>query len=108
MCDPNLCPMVAAFDVADKVIDDLGDVHENPALARGVIASYRQTADAVRERYPCGGVSADREGHLRCPLSGIWDGAQTYATAAPNRQGWAFDPEKLAGGGRDGQSGQYL
>lgn len=107
-CDPNLCPLLVAYDVADAMLNELGDLHEHPALARGSIAANRRSQEAVRERYPCEGSVPDRNNERACPLGNITHVAHALATVPAQRGGWAFDPEKLVDGGRDTQSGQYL
>ena len=108
MCDANLCPFTAALDTADAVVNELGDVHENPTLARGAIAAYRKVHEAARLRYPCDGPVPDRNGEQACPLGYVRHTAHNLATVPGQRAGWAFDPEKLVNGGTDTQSGQYL
>jgi hypothetical protein len=108
MCDPNLCPSLVTFDVAERRLDELGDLHENPALARGAIAACRRSHEAVRERYPCDGPVTNTEGQIRCPLGALYNDVHTLATVPSHRAGWAFDTEKLVDGGTDSQSGQYL
>jgi hypothetical protein len=108
MCDANLCPLLAAYDVAEAMIDKLGDLHDSPSLARGGIASNRQVHEAVRERYSCAGRIRDANGCWDCPLNTIRHIAHHLATVPNKRPGWAFDPDKLVDGGTDTQSGQYL
>jgi hypothetical protein len=108
MCDANLCPLTVAYDVAEKVVNELGDLHENPALVRGSIAVHRRTHEAVRERYPCDGAVPDDNNELACPLGLIRNTAHTLATVPVQRAGWAFDPEKVVDGTSDTKSGQYL
>ena len=108
MCDTNLCPLLAAYDVAESMLDELGNLHEHPVLARGAIAANRRTHEVVRERYPCGGAVSDNNNELTCPLGLLRNTAHAFATNPNQRQGWAFDPEKLVDGGTASQSGQYL
>jgi hypothetical protein len=108
MCDTNLCPLLAAYDAAEAVVDKVRDIHQNPALARGTITAYRRTHDVVRERYPCDGPVPDHNNEVACPLGHIANMAHSLATVPAQRTGWAFDPEKLIDGGTDTQSGQYL
>jgi hypothetical protein len=108
MCDAHLCPLVAAYDAAEMVVSGLGDLHENPALARGAIAAYRRTQEAARDRYPCDGPVTDHNNEMACPLGQIRHIAGALATVPIQRTGWAFDPEKLVNAETDSQSGQYL
>ena len=108
MCDANLCPAVVAYDAAEARLDELGDLHEHPTLTRGAITANRRTDEVVRERYPCDGAVANRDGNLVCPLSDMGKMAHYFATVPVRREGWDFDPEKLVDSGTDTQSGQYL
>ncbi len=109
MCDPNLCSLLAAYDAADAILDDLGDLHENPALARGTIAANRKSQQAVRHRYPCDGAVRDMHNELDCPVGSLWRIAHALATTPSERTGWAFDPEELVDAAdRNSPTGAYL
>jgi hypothetical protein len=107
MCD-HVCPLTAAMDAAEAVVDELGDLHENPVLARGVITAYRKSLEAMQKPYPCDGAVRDRNNEVTCPFNRLHQTAHSLATVPITRPGWAFDPEKLVDGGRQTSAGQYL
>jgi hypothetical protein len=49
MPDHHLCPIIASFDAADKLLDAFEDIHEEPYVSRGLIAINRRCAEIVRE-----------------------------------------------------------
>jgi hypothetical protein len=112
MCDGRLCPLLAGYDVADALLDELGDLHESPDLARAQIAVYRRSMEIIRKRSPCDGPVADHDNEVTCPIAPVGNVALRLATGPPTRIGWAFDPEKVLGarvaGSAASSAGQYL
>ena len=68
MCD-HLCPIVAAFDAAEKLIGDYAELHEDPKSSLGILAVNRACAERAQDAYPCPGPNLDSNGNVHCPLS---------------------------------------
>jgi hypothetical protein len=34
----EMCPLMVSFDAAERLLDEFGDIHEEPAVSKGVIA----------------------------------------------------------------------
>ena len=101
-----LCPIIASFDAADKLLDDFEDIHEEPDVSRGLIAINRRCAEIVREAYPCDGPARNERGCIQCPLAALLN--DVYGLVAYKSHPTIIPPEKVIAAERDRQTGQYL
>lgn len=105
MCD-HLCPIIASFDAAEKVIAEYAELHEDPKSNLGIIAINRRCAEQIQEIHPCPGPSENHNGNVHCPLSGMIGDA--YALAAYRPAPALIPPEKVVDATADKATGQYL
>src|SRR5258708_33011362 len=105
-CDGRLCPIIATFDVAEKLIGDYAELHEDPRANLGIIAMNRRCAVRVQEAYPCPGPNLDQNGNVHCPLSATISDA--YALSAFRAAPTMIPPEKVVDGDTGKSTGQFL
>ena len=103
----HLCPLVASLDVADRMISEYEDVHENPAISRGHVALSRRCLEMLREAYPCDGSIRNDQGDEHCPLAWAYGDTMGFALVRNNHP-LMVDPDKVIPGREDKPTGLFL
>jgi hypothetical protein len=106
MREDRLCPIIASFDAAEKLIADYADIHQDATANLGTIAINRRCAELVRDSYPCSGPNQDTNGNVHCPLSAMIGDAFAMSVYRPHPP--AIPPEKVVSAETDRTTGQFL
>lgn len=108
MSESTACPVLAAFDVAEELLNKYAHLHADPASARGALMLSRELTERLHKAIPCT-PSVDSRGQLVCSLTSISNDLHAYLFQPNMQGGWAVELAAVAKGEADDRNvGSYL